>query len=94
MYWALNCPHSEHEMDRLHIKTGIMLDDGTIAIVARGRLKGMVEQISGLIMHFRVTKNDDGKYALERETIQRVFPSIFCRQLDFIQKVKSKIILT
>ena len=79
MYWALNCPHSEHEMDRLHIKTGIMLDDGTIAIVARGRLRGMVGFMSGLIIRFRVTKNEDGKYALERETIQRFYPSIFCR---------------
>ena len=43
MYWALNCPQSVHEIDRLHIKTGIMLDDGTIAVVARGRVKGMVE---------------------------------------------------
>ena len=43
MYWALNDPQTVHEIDRLHIKTGIALDDGKIAIVARGRLKGMVE---------------------------------------------------
>ena len=82
MYWALNLTQGAHNIDRLHIKTSITLDDGTIAVVARGRLKGMVEQMSGIIMHFRVIKNADGTYALERDSIQRFLPSIFCRQLD------------
>jgi len=42
MYWALNWPAVEHEMNRLHVKAGITLDDGTIAVVARGRTKGML----------------------------------------------------
>lgn len=57
MYYALNLPQTAHNIDRLHIKAGIALDDGTIAVVARGRLKGMPEQMSGLIMYFRVNKN-------------------------------------
>ena len=57
MYYALNLPQTAHNIDRLHIKACITLDDGTIAVVARGRLKGMPEQMSGLIMYFRVNKN-------------------------------------
>ena len=51
---------TEHKIDRLHIKTGMMLDDGTIAIVGRGRKEGMVEQISGLILYFAVHKQAEG----------------------------------
>ena len=42
MYWALNWPAAEHEMSRLHLKAGITLKDGTIAVVARGRTKNML----------------------------------------------------
>ena len=38
MYYALNLPQTAHNIDRLHIKAGIALDDGTIAVVARGRV--------------------------------------------------------
>ena len=54
MYWALNLRQTVHNTDRLHIKAAITLEDGTIAVVARGRIKGMAEQISGLIMYFTV----------------------------------------
>ena len=58
MYYALNLPQTALNIhERLHIKAAITLDDGTIAVVARGRLKGMAEQMSGLIIYFRVTKN-------------------------------------
>lgn len=43
MYWALNWHATEHEMNRLHVKAGITLEDGTIAVFARGRTKGMVQ---------------------------------------------------
>lgn len=41
-YWAMEMPQSTHEVDRLHIKSGICMDDKSISIVARGRPKGMV----------------------------------------------------
>ena len=43
MYWALNWLATEHEMNRLHVKAGITLEDDTIAVFARGRTKGMVQ---------------------------------------------------
>ena len=55
MYYALNLPEKTHKIERLHVKACITLEDGTIAVVARGRLKGMVEQMSGLILYYRVT---------------------------------------
>lgn len=53
-YWALELPAGTHEIDRLHIKSGVVMDDKSIQIVGRGRLKGMVEQIAGCILNFRV----------------------------------------
>ena len=94
MYYALNLPQTVHNMDRLHVKACITLEDGRIAVVGRARLKGMVEQMSGIIMYFRVTTNSDGTYALEREAIQRYLNCIYCRQIDLIQTVTNKIILT
>ena len=54
----------------------------------------MTEQISGLILHFKVGKTEEGKYALQHTATQRVFPSIFCRQLDFAQRVQKKLVIT
>lgn len=85
MTWAMELKQEEHKVDRLHIKGGIALENGDIAIVARGRKEGQVEQISGLIFYFKVNKSaESGAYSLSLKTIQRVFPSIFCRQLDFV----------
>ena len=46
-YWAFKrggLPYSAYEIDRLNLKAGVaMMDDHTIHIVGRGRLKGVVE---------------------------------------------------
>ena len=45
-YWALGnegLQRTTHEIDRLHIKCGVTMDDGTIQIVGRGRTAGMTE---------------------------------------------------
>ena len=71
------------------------MDDHTIQIVGRGRLKGMVEQIGGCILNFRVNYDRETHlYSLVYEGALRFFPSIFPRQLDHAQRMKSKIIMT
>ena len=40
MYWAIELKADTHKVDRLHIKGGTTLDDGSIAIIARGRKEG------------------------------------------------------
>ena len=42
-YWAMELQQATHTIDRLHIKSGIAMDDGTISVVGRGRIAGMVE---------------------------------------------------
>lgn len=94
-YWALELQQSTHTIDRLHIKSGIAMDDGSINIVGRGRIQGMVEQIGGIVLNFKVRKDPEtGKYSLSHQRTQRYFPSIFCRQLDHLGKMKNKIIMT
>lgn len=95
MDWALILEQNVHKIDRMHLKTGAVQDDKTIAIMGRGRTEGMRQQISGIMLYFTVTKNeDDGKYTLTHTCTQRVFPSIFCRQLDFAQIVGDKFVVT
>lgn len=53
----------------------------------------MTEQICGLILHYKV-KKEGGIYSLEPVCTQRVFPSIFCRQLDFVMKIRDKLVIT
>ena len=79
MHWALELQQSVHEIDRLHLKTGLVTQNKEIAIAARGRLKNMTQQISGLILFFKVGKTEAGTYSLEHINTQRIFPSIFCR---------------
>mmetsp|Transcript_41711 Transcript_41711/g.54939 ORF Transcript_41711/g.54939 Transcript_41711/m.54939 type:complete len:86 (+) Transcript_41711:696-953(+) len=56
MPWALEWKQSEHKIDRLHLKSAILMQNKNIVIVARGRSEGMIEQISGLALHFQVKK--------------------------------------
>ena len=67
MSWALDLPQTLHKIDRLHIKTGICMDDGRIAVIARGRPEGLAQQITGLVLFFKVSKNDNGKYILTKD---------------------------
>ena len=94
-YWAMELQQATHTIDRLHIKSGIAMDDGTISVVGRGRIAGMVEQICGVVLNFKVRKDPEtGKYSLSHEGTQRYFPSIFCRQLDHLGKMRNKIVMT
>ena len=71
-----------------------MLDDGRIAIVARGRAENETCQISGLILYYKVVVSETGEYKLAFDCQQRVFPSIFSRQLDFAAVIKDQIVIT
>ena len=94
MYWAQELTQQTHQIDRLHLKAGVLQENGDIAIVARGKTHTMKQQIAGLIIYFRVVQGEDGKYSLQHLSTQRYFPSIFCRQLDHAQVIKNKIVLT
>ena len=63
-----------------------------IAVFARGRPKGLSLQVTGLLLLFGVNKVD-GKYKLELEDKQRVFPSIFSRQLDHLKVCNNTLIM-
>ena len=44
------------------------MDDGTICVVGRGRIQGMVEQIGGIVLKFKVIKDaETGRYKLSHE---------------------------
>ena len=78
MDWALELTLEQHGIDRFHVKCGVTMPNNKIAVLARGRTKGLALQITGLLLIFNVSKID-GKYKLELEEKQRVFSSIFSR---------------
>lgn len=41
MEWALEWTAAQHELSRLHIKTAITMENGTIVVVARGKPKNV-----------------------------------------------------
>jgi hypothetical protein len=64
--------------------------------MCRGRVKDMREQISGLLLFFDVVKTD-GKYSLvfdatQEKHVRRCFPTIFVRQLDYMQRSGENIV--
>ena len=84
MEWALVKKSEDHKIDRFHIKCATVMDDGSIAVVARGRTVGMKMQVSTIILRFDV-KFLDGHWTLHmRNDVAKAFPTIFCRQLDHI----------
>lgn len=88
MKFCFNSPNSEHGVDRMHLKCGVMLPDKRICVIGRGRTKGMVQQISLLLFFFQVGyEEESNKYTLSLQKIERGFPSIFPRQLDFLASV-------
>lgn len=62
MEWVLKMEQSEHTLDRFHLKCGVAMADNRIAIMARGRLPGMREQIASLILYFAISKDAEGKW--------------------------------
>ena len=52
MTWAFESTLDQHQIQRFHLKCGVMQPDGSIVVIARGRQANMQEQISGLILTF------------------------------------------
>lgn len=83
MEWCFERRVEDHKIDRFHIKCAEVMNDGSIAVIARGRTSGMKMQVSTIVLRFDVVHNANGKITLTmRQHIQLMFPTIFCRQLD------------
>jgi len=61
--------------------------------MARGRLPGMREQIASLILYFKVNRAADGKWTATFETPQVIWPTIFPRQLDYMQRCGDTLVM-
>jgi hypothetical protein len=92
MEWVLKMEQAEHTLDRFHLKCGIAMGDDRIAIMARGRLPGMRENIASLLLYFRV-KKENGKWTATFETPQIIWPTCFPRHLDHIQRVGDRLVV-
>lgn len=65
MYFAYKKLQTDHKLDRFHFKCAVAFPaKKQICVMCRGRIEGMREQISGLLLFFDVKKNADGKYEL------------------------------
>ena len=100
MYFAYKEYQTNHKLDRFHFKCAVAFPTKKqIVVMCRGRIDGMREQISGLLLFFDVAKVD-GKYELKFDTspdnidkhVRRCFPTIFVRQLDYMQKAGDSIV--
>ena len=83
---------NQHHIDRFHVKSAEVMPDNSIVVLARGRLLGMREAITTLFLRFDVSKVD-GEYKLTmRDKVERAFPTIFPRQLDYMQRNGQKLV--
>ena len=83
MTLPLNLSQDDHGIDRLHLKAGIAVDNTHIAIFAMGKPKEFTGSLTGLQLMIKVTF-EAGEYKLELVHERRVFPTVFCRQLDHV----------
>lgn len=83
-----------HNIDRFHVKCATVMDDDTIMVCARGRYPGMKEAVSTLFLRFKVIKLGDAPYKLQMIEVQRCFPTVFPRQLDYMMRNGKNLILT
>lgn len=93
MDWVLKMEQTQHNLDRFHLKCAVAMADNRIAVMARGRLPGMREQIASLILYFRITKTNEGQWQAKWEDPQIIWPTIFPRQLDHMQRAGDKLVL-
>ena len=85
--WAFKCEREKHKIDRFHVKCATALPSrNEIHVVARGRLENMREQITTLILVFKVS-NDGLKITSsdDKLSVLRLWPIIFPRQLDYME---------
>ena len=53
----------------------------------------MKEQIATLFLIFNVTKTESG-WQLKHTDTKRAFPTVFCRQLDYMERVGNTLVCT
>lgn len=68
------------------------MKDDRIAVVARGRLSGMKENIASLLLYFRVQRINE-KWTCKMEEPQIIWPTAFPRHLDHIQRVDDTLVI-
>ena len=85
--WAFRCDREKHKVDRFHVKSATAVpSQNEIHVCARGRLEGMREQITTLLLVFKVS--GDGLKIISSEeklSVLRLWPIIFPRQLDYME---------
>lgn len=94
MTFAYKKLQAEHKIDRFHFKCAVAIPSkNQICVMCRGRLDGMKEQISGLLLFYNVSKKTDGSNEWQLtfdssnvDHVKRCFPTIFVRQLDYMQR--------
>jgi hypothetical protein len=64
MEWCFERKVEDHKIDRFHIKCAEVMNDGSIAVIARGRTSGMKMQVSTIVLRFDVVHNANGKITL------------------------------
>lgn len=72
------------------------MNDGTISLVARGRPHNLEPnmQVTTIVLRFKVIALENGDYELNRlEDTQWFYPTIFCRQLDHIQRYDDHLVV-
>jgi hypothetical protein len=91
MQWALKMEQKDHNLDRFHLKNACTMDDGRICVMSRGRLPGMKEAVTSLLVYFKV-ENSAGGWKASLDSTQIIWPTIFPRQLDEIKKCNDTLI--
>jgi hypothetical protein len=54
MYFCFESEQSIHKIDRFHLKSAVLAADGSIIVLARGRIPNMREQVTVLLLRFEV----------------------------------------
>ena len=79
MEWCFERRQEDHKIDRFHVKCAEVMNDGSIAVVARGRTPGMKMQVSTIVLRFDVEYSGLRWKMKMRPHVQLLFPTIFCR---------------
>lgn len=97
MEWVLDLKQTQHTINRvLSLKCGVTMADNRIAIIARGHLPNMRENIGSLILYFLISKGPDGKWnaTFDTTSIQIIWPTIHPRYLDHMQRCGDTLVVT
>ena len=79
-------------MDRFHFKAAVTLNDGTIAVLCRGRVHGQKELVSTIVLIYKPKRDADGKWTIEHVDTKRTWPTFFPRQLDHLHAWGKKLV--